>query len=54
LGLLTTGATSPGCHSGVPLVPMVFRTSLLERCAKKKKQREGVYEEERIKEEEGR
>jgi hypothetical protein len=28
LGLLTTGATSPGCHSGVPLVPLVFRASL--------------------------
>jgi hypothetical protein len=33
LGLLTTGATSPGCHSGVPLVPLVFRASLMERCA---------------------
>jgi hypothetical protein len=32
---------------------MVFRTSLLERCAKKQ-QREEAYEEERIKEEEGR
>jgi hypothetical protein len=33
LGLLTIGATSPGCHSGVPLVPMVFRAFLMERCA---------------------
>jgi hypothetical protein len=24
---------SPGCHSGVPLVPMVFQASFLERCA---------------------
>ena len=28
LGLLTIGATSPGCHSGVTLVPIVFRASL--------------------------
>ena len=25
--------TSPGCHSGVPLVPMVFRTLLMKKCA---------------------
>ena len=28
-----SGATSLGCHSGVPLVHMMFRASLLERCA---------------------
>src|SRR6202048_3504192 len=33
MGPLTNGATSPGCHSGVPLVPMVFRALLMERCA---------------------
>ena len=33
LGLLTIGATSPRCHTGVPLVPMVFWASFLERCA---------------------
>ena len=26
------GATSPGCYFGVPLVPMVFRALLMERC----------------------
>jgi hypothetical protein len=30
---LTNGVTSPGCHSGVPLVPMVLRALLMERCA---------------------
>jgi hypothetical protein len=25
--------TSPGCHSGVPLVPMMFWALLMERCA---------------------
>jgi hypothetical protein len=29
----TIGATSHGCHSGIPLVPMVFWASLLKRCA---------------------
>ena len=33
LGPLTNGATSPGCHCGVPLMPMVFWTLLVERCA---------------------
>ena len=28
MGPLTNGATSPGCHSGVPLVLMVYRASL--------------------------
>ena len=32
LVLLTNGATSPGCHSGVLLVPMVLRALLMERC----------------------
>ena len=26
------GVTSPGCHSGVPLVPMVFRAVHMVRC----------------------
>jgi len=30
---LTNGVTSLGCHSGVPLVPMVLRALLMERCA---------------------
>ena len=32
LGPLTNGATSSWCHPGVPLVPMVFRALLMERC----------------------
>ena len=32
LGPLTNGATSPRCHSGVPLVPMVFWALLMETC----------------------
>ena len=30
---LTIDATSPGCHSGVPFVPIMFRAFLMERCA---------------------
>ena len=33
LGLFSISATSIGCHSGVPLVPMVFWVFLMERCA---------------------
>jgi hypothetical protein len=29
---LTNGATSPGCHSGVPLASMVLGALLVERC----------------------
>jgi hypothetical protein len=29
---LTNGATSPGCHSGVPLASMVLGALLMERC----------------------
>jgi hypothetical protein len=30
---LTNGATSLGCHSGVPLASMVLGALLIERCA---------------------
>jgi hypothetical protein len=33
LVLLTNGATSPRCHSGVPLASMVLGALLMERCA---------------------
>ena len=36
LGPLTDGAISLGCHSGVPLVAMMFWALLLERWATKK------------------
>jgi hypothetical protein len=32
LGPLTNGATSPGCHSGVPLAFMVLGALLMKRC----------------------
>ena len=31
MGPLTNGATSPGCHYGVPFVPMVLRELLMEK-----------------------
>ena len=32
LGPLTSGVISPGCYTGVPLVPMMFQAFLMERC----------------------